>query len=164
MVINIILLFSIIIVGAFIINGIEECNKKKVSLDNSMDAANLPIVTFKAKDKNLEDVNINFLIDTGANNSVINSGILENYYYKESNKTGSIFGMEGNKQEIKYTIMGFSLDGKKYSEEFQIVDMNNAFGNVEKENGIAIHGILGNTFLVKYGYIVDFKELKFYEG
>lgn len=164
MMLNISIIFIIIIGVAFLINGIEDYNKKKVSLDKSMDAAYLPIITFAIKDKDLKDTNINFLIDTGANGSVINSGILENYNYQKSNKTGSIFGMEGNKQEIEYASMNFSLEGKGYSEEFQVVDMNNSFDNVEKENGITIHGILGNTFLARYGYVINFKDFTFYEG
>lgn len=164
MLFNIIIICLIVAGIAFLINGIEESNKKKVSFDSSMDAVYLPIVTFVIKDKDLKDTNINFLIDTGANGSVINSGILENYYYQKSDRTGSIFGMEGNKQEINYANMEFSLNGKKYSEEFQVVAMNNSFDNVEKENGITIHGILGNTFLVRYGYVIDFKDFKFYEG
>jgi predicted aspartyl protease len=164
MLFNIIIICLIVAGVAFLINGIEESNKKRVSLDSSMDAANLPIVTFTANSKKSKDLSINFLIDTGANNSVINSGILKNYNYQKSNKTGSIFGMEGNKQEISYANMEFSLNGKKYSEEFQVVDMNNAFDNVEKENGITIHGILGNTFLTRYGYVINFKDFTFYEG
>ena len=164
MLFNIIIICLIVAGIAFLINGIEESNKKRVPFDTSMDAVYLPIVTFAIKDKDLKDTNINFLIDTGANGSVINSGILDNYNYQKSNKTGSIFGMEGNKQEISYANMKFSLNDKKYSEEFQIVDMNNSFDNVEKENGITIHGILGNTFLVRYGYVIDFKDFKFYEG
>lgn len=158
MIFDIFLICVIVLIIAVIINGVEDSNKHKISFKESMDLADLPIVTFRIGDKK-----INFLLDSGASLSVINSTILDDYMHVMTNKSGTVFGMEGNKQENKITSMDICLDNKVYSEEFQVVDMSNAFDSVKKENGVTIHGILGNSFLSKYNYVLDFSKLECYE-
>ena len=49
-----------------------------------------------------------------------------------------------------------------YNEKFQVVDMSYAFNSIKQSTGVNIHGILGNSFFEKYGYVIDFKELVAY--
>ncbi len=36
--------------------------------------------------------------------------------------------------------------------------MSNAFNTLKQDTGVTIHGILGNTFFEKYGYVIDYKD------
>ena len=41
--------------------------------------------------------------------------------------------------------------------------MKEAFGNIKKETGVTIHGILGSDFFTRYKYVLDFDKLIFYK-
>ena len=71
-----------VLVLAIIINGIEDYCKQKnrinMSFKEAMDLVELPVVTFYNGDKKF-----NFLLDTGATISVINSNILDNFTHEK---------------------------------------------------------------------------------
>ena len=49
---------------------LKRSNRKKISFKEALDLTELPVVTFIGKGKKL-----NFLIDTGANNSILNESV-----------------------------------------------------------------------------------------
>lgn len=126
----------------------------KISFKESLDLVDLPIITFKVGDKKL-----NFMLDSGANVSVINESVLSNIEHTLTNKIGTIFGMEGNIQKVRYAELTLQYKNSIYTDEMQVFNMDNSFNNLKKESGITIHGILGNSFFQKYKYVLDFKEL-----
>lgn len=154
----VILLFTII--SAIICNGIEEYknkNKTKMSFMESMDLTGLPIVTFLIDNKKY-----NFLLDTGANYSVINSSLIDDITHTKIDKQSSVIGMEGNAVISNFIDIILTYKNKKFQESFQVINMDSAFNKIKKESGVAICGILGSEFFRRYNYILDFKELIVY--
>lgn len=160
MVIKIICLILIIIVIAMAINIYEYRQQRKDTLIKfkiPMTLTGLPIVQVKSN-----GVDINFLLDTGANVSVIDTNILSKLKYIKEDSISEVFGIEGNKQSVETVSIEFNKGTQSYKDIFQVMDMSAPFRFVEIESGIKIHGILGNEFLSKYGYILDFKNLEAY--
>lgn len=157
-----ILEFLIILIAvaavATIINGVEEYNKKEtMSFRESMDLTNLPIVTFYQGDKKF-----NFLLDTGASLSVINQSALESIEHTTLEGNGTLFGVDGVKRDVTYASINLTYKNSNYSENFQVLDIQNAIDQVKAESGVNMIGILGSEFFRKYKYILDFNELVAY--
>ena len=152
----IIVLSTVLIAGglAFIVDKVRHKNDVQISFKESLDLCDLPVITFYNN-----GMKINFLLDTGANLSVIDSNILNQFKYEECNITGVVYGIEGNTQNIEYVTMDILYKDMNFNEQFQVMDMSVAFGNVKSESGVILHGILGNNFFKKYKYILDFDIL-----
>lgn len=150
---------AIIIIAIFIIAvawGLVRINRAPniMSFREAMDLTELPIVTFYISEKKL-----NFLLDTGANASIIDENSMEGLTYNKTNCVRPITGMEGNPIEAPVVEMELSYRDNVYKEEFQVVDMSAAFGAIKQESGVVLNGILGNAFFTKYRYVLDFKDL-----
>ena len=158
---NICFCLLIAIVGAWIakvtINAYKGKKVNKISFKESLDLADLPVITLRQGNKK-----INLLLDTGSTESIIIPSILNTLEYEETGKIGTIFGMEGKSFDTKYVIMHLMYNYITYSEKFQVVDMSNAFNSIKQSTGVTIHGILGNSFFERYGYVIDFQELVAY--
>lgn len=127
----------------------------RISFRESMDLVELPIITFVNNGKKL-----NFLLDTGASYSSINEAALEGLSYVETGETGFGMGIEGTvKEDRGYIRMNVGYRSQSYEDDFQVVDLSQAFGMIKQESGINLHGIIGNTFFQKYRYVLDFSEL-----
>ena len=147
-----------VVSAALIINKIEDYNKQKKRVDMSFREGllltDLPIITFyNGGDK------VNFLLDTGASESIIDSTVIKKLHYDSLDKKGTVFGMEGNVQETEYIKLSFDYKGHFYNDEFQVVDMTASFSRVKAETGVTLSGILGSKFFTKYKYVLDFDEL-----
>lgn len=142
---------------ALIVAGFVDLLRKtphNMSFKESMDLCDLPVVTFMNNNKRF-----NFLLDTGSSKSVIDSNALKDLAYNETNKVGEIFGVDGNKRDIRFIKCSVSYKNVDYEEEFQVLDMSAPFGNVKSDYGVTLHGILSSTFFQKYKYVLDFAEL-----
>lgn len=133
-------------------NKVKE--QTKISFKEGLDLTELPIVTF-----NQGDVKLHFLLDTGSNISFINKDILPSLKATNLNATSSTFGVEGNSVETHHYVIEIGYRDQKFIEEFGTVDLSSAFDEIEKTNGIKLHGIIGNRFFEKYKYVLDFREL-----
>lgn len=152
------IILVLIVISAIIINGVEDCNRKDaMSFREAMDLTNLPIVTFYQGDKKF-----NFLLDTGATLSVINQAALESITHTTTNKTGELYGVDGVKREVSYASINLAYKNKDYTEEFQVLDMQEAIDQVKAESGVNMVGIIGSEFFRKYKYVLDFDELVAY--
>lgn len=125
-----------------------------MSFQNSMDLAELPVVTFRQGDKK-----INFLLDTGSNNCVIDSNILKSIDHKMLNTETSIFGLEGNAQKTGVCTIKMTYKDKEYEYPYVIQDMSAAFDSIKKETGVTVNGMLGSKFFNEFKYVLDFDEL-----
>ena len=139
------------------INSLYQINKKnksKISFKESMDLTELPVITFINN-----NIKLNFLLDTGSNNSFINKSILNMLDYKELNGASNIIGFDGNK--IKNSICKMKIEYKDYifDTTFNIADLDASFNVIKQEDGVQLHGILGSLFFQKYKYILDFQSL-----
>ena len=135
--------------------------KDIMSLKESLDLTGIPIVTFTQ-----QNVKYNFLLDTGSDISYINSKIVDNsaikYEATDYKVAGFISAGGLSSSDIKIIDIPFEYKRTSFKESFAVLDLTESFAQIKEENGVTLHGILGNTFFTKYGYILDFKELKFY--
>lgn len=142
---------------AALVNAYEDIkrrNKLKMSFKEALDLVELPIVTFLNK-----GIKLNFLLDTGSSQSIINESMLPSLDTKKSEDSMIIVGVEGNKVSSDLCTMKVGYKDQEFAHTFAIKDLDEAFGVVKQESGVQIHGILGSDFLQKYKYVLDFKEL-----
>ena len=125
-----------------------------MSFQNSMDLAELPVVTFRQGDKK-----INFLLDTGSNNCIIDSNILKNINHKMLDVETNILGLEGNAQKTGVCTIKMTYKDKEYEYPYVIQDMSAAFDSIKKETGVTVNGMLGSKFFNEFKYVLDFDEL-----
>lgn len=150
-----IIVIVIIAIGTYII--IDRCIQKDkvgMSFRESMDLVDLPVITFYNNGNKF-----NFLLDTGATSSVINSSVLNTLSYQNTDRKGVVFGMEGNTVHTEFIKALLEYKDKKFECDFQVVDMSCAFDKVKAESGVSLSGILGSLFFKKYQYILDFNSL-----
>lgn len=132
----------------------DKKNKSKISFKESMDLTELPVITFTNN-----DIKLNFLLDTGSNNSFINKSILNMLDYKELNGASNIIGFEGNKIENSICEMKIGYKDYVFDTTFNIADLDASFNVIKQEDGVQLHGILGSLFFQKYKYVLDFQSL-----
>lgn len=133
--------------------------KKKTCIDfgAGYSLTDLPIATFYQG-----GVKLNFLLDTGSNNNIINKSVLSKIGHKETGKTASVYGMDGIDHECPYYSVDIEYKGSHYPTAFMVCDMDASFGNIKRETGVTVHGILGSKFFQYYKSILDFIEFKAY--
>lgn len=136
------------------INKIFNIHPDAMSFQNSIDLAELPVVTFYQGNKK-----INLLLDTGSNNCVIDKKFLKNIKHEMLKCSTNIFGLEGNSQKSNICTIKMSYKGKEYEYPYVVQDMSAAFSSIKKETGVTIHGMLGSKFFNEFKYVLDFDEL-----
>lgn len=152
MILGTVIVFILIIVIALIANAVEEHNSA-IPFDSSYEDSGLPVITLTNNGKEF-----NFLVDTGANLCVLNERHLEEIEHEPLKGTGTMFGMEGNVQQVSYVRVDLTIGKDILKVPFQIINIDNAFGRVEQDYGVTIHGVLGTQFLEKYKGKIDFIE------
>ena len=78
-----------------IINKFFDIHPNAMSFKNSIDLAELPVVTFYQGSKK-----INFLLDTGSNNCIIDSTSLKSLKHQPLDITNKVSGIEGIESEV----------------------------------------------------------------
>lgn len=128
--------------------------KNAISFQQGFDLTELPIVTFsQGKNK------YNFLLDTGANNNIIDKRVLDTINHKKVNYTSDIMGFEGNKVNADLCTITLSYKDNDYSYFYLICDMSKVFDQIKQENGVILHGIIGSKFFHEFQYVLDFAEM-----
>lgn len=132
--------------------------RSKISLKESMDLAQVPVITFQEGDRKL-----NFLVDSGSSESHISKSAARE--------------LLGTPVEVEYDYIGSTGSDNiskmveavlKYKEnEFKVNLMVNesldeSFAGVKESCGVQLHGLLGSDFLREHKYILDFAELVAY--
>jgi hypothetical protein len=155
-----IVLLAVVAVGLTVNHFESKINKEKakISIKESMDLAQVPVVTF------LEgDTKLNFLLDSGGSHShisksaakmLIGTPIDTDYTYTTS------IGSDSTSKMIESIL-------KYKNEEFKVnlfvnEGLDTSFEEVKKECGVQLHGILGADFLKEHKYVLDFAELVAY--
>ena len=119
----------------------------KILLQQSLIQVGLPLLIVKAQAKNLC-----FLLDTGSNINVLDKRVAEFFQLSEGTAQQQQFGID----VVKLT---FSLEEREYKADFSVMDLSSAFGKVEEESGIQIHGLLGCSFMEQQKWGLDFEKL-----
>ena len=153
---EIIIIAIIVIVLAFVINGIEDYSKDKeaMSFREAMDLAELPVVTFyQGKNK------FNFLLDTGSNHSHISKKVADNIKGIPMVGSENINGVGGS--VVIDTAVKATLEYKNRSYETLLLvgeHLDDTFKVIKENTGVTVHGIIGNSFLSENKYVLDFDE------
>ena len=132
-------------------------NNRKMSFRESMDLAEMPVVTFYQGDKKF-----NFLLDTGSNYSHISKEAAKDIKGEFIEAEGKISGIgEGTITGVCKTV--FSYKETNYNVDLNVTEhLTDAFASIKSETGVQVHGIIGNQFFQKYKYVLDFDELVAY--
>lgn len=163
MVLTLIICFLVALAIAFLRDIISlEISKRRtgISFKESIDLTELPVITMYNGGQKL-----NFLLDTGSNISHLNSGAVKLLgEYEELHKVGFDLTTATGVTEGSNKWINIPLQYKKQSflEDFMLLDLQEAFDSIKKENGVQLHGILGNSFFTKYKYVLDFEDLVAY--
>ena len=138
-----------------IYRGFKVDEDSKMSIRESMNLVNLPVVTFENSGNKY-----NFIVDTGANDSIIdkNCNIITSTHYINND----IIGIEGTTRKCNTVIINFNYKNTTFETIFNVIDLSDLFNKIKENYGVAVHGILGTNFLDKYNYVIDFRDYKIY--
>ena len=154
----VIFVFIGIVIIAVIANAIEEYNSTlKFKIQNTLQNVGVPIIALYNNNKRF-----NFLIDSGANLSLIDSNILDEIECDYLDNTGTMYGIGGNVVKVTYVRMPLFIEDSIFTEDFQVTDLGPTFHRIEKNNGVRIHGVLGNSFFDTYNGIINYSKYIFY--
>lgn len=153
-ILTIILLIIIVTVSFRTLRELNKKDKTKISFKEAMELTELPVITFYNNDQK-----INFLLDTGSNDSHITRSALKflEYTMLDDRKPITTMGVSN----LMTTCCNITISNKNHTFEgtFVISDLDEAFNIIKKESGVQIHGILGSKFFQEYKYVLDFDEL-----
>ena len=118
---------------------------------------NIPIATFYQGDKEL-----NFIIDTGSDDNVIDKNALKDLEYEKLNHEGTLAGV-GGVFDVEACRISFQHEGEDFTAKFLISDhLQTAFNDIRKAHAIHLHGMLGSKFLLSNNIVLDFNNLMAY--
>lgn len=126
----------------------------EISFQAGYDLTDLPIVTLKQGDRKL-----NFLLDTGATDSLIDANVLKTLEHSPTDMCTEVMDINGHRKTANYYVVTLSFKDRDYTFVYASMNMTSAFGDVKKNTGVTVHGIIGSKFFNKFKYILDFDEL-----
>lgn len=138
-------------------SNIRKNNDRKMSFKESMDLAEMPVVTFYQGDKKF-----NFLLDTGSNYSHISKEAAKSIKGTMIDTKAKVSGIgEGETSAVCKTTLSYK--GKDYNIDLSVTNhLTDVFADIKKETGVQVHGLIGNQFFQEHKYILDFNELVAY--
>lgn len=155
-----IVLLAVVVVGFTTYHFKSKLNKEKtkMSIKESLDLAQIPVVTFQNG-----NIKLNFVLDSGGSHShisksaakkLIGTPIKTDYTYTTS--TGSDTTSEMIESVLRYKDEEFKVN------LFINEGLDTSFKEVKRNCGVQLHGILGSDFLKEHKYVLDFAELVAY--
>ena len=162
MVLTLIICFLIAVIIAFSRDALNIWLSKRLGLSfkDTLTDVGIPIVTLNNGERKF-----NFILDTGSDISHIDSNIrnflsdteeVEGANLTVTTASGSV---EGNNSWVRVPL---NYKKQSFIEDFMLLDLHDAFEVLKVDTGIQLHGILGSTFLRKYGYVLDYDDLVAY--
>lgn len=129
----------------------------QASFRKGFSAPDIPVVTVTVGSKKL-----NFVVDTGSDNNVINSAILSRVEHRKvKGELSHITGIGGTK-EVETCTITFECGGDKYTSDFLAHDLTEAFDVIFDNHGVRLHGMLGSNFLKDNKVVLDFENFSLY--
>lgn len=156
---GIIILVVIVMAGATMYYS-DALNKEKykISIKESLDLVQLPIITFYEG-----KVKLNFLLDTGSSHSHITTSVADKLTGTPVEADYSFTSCTGSSTCSKAIDANLSYKGKEFKTTLFInKELDAAFKDIKNESGVQLHGILGSDFLKKHKYILDFAKFVAY--
>lgn len=158
MIINIILAITGTIIITCLVNLLLDRKGKipdSISIRESMDLCNLPVVTF------LNNGNkYNFVLDSGANQCHVSEEAVKSMTSEDTDNEVHVQGFSGEAEPNKGKVIDLIYKDKVFTTEvFVSPSLDKSFRDIKKNMGVTLHGIIGSDFLKKYGYVLDFYRL-----
>ena len=127
-------------------------------LNYGISQTGLPLIVVK-----LFDHDICLMLDTGSNRNIIDHRLYDHFKdrLKQSGISSEVYTLNGTSAGITVDVP-FCFEEHDYHEPFLCTE-GNTFDKINEESGIQIHGILGNHFFLKHGWILDFEQIKVYK-
>lgn len=155
------IIISILIVSAFCYYSFKTPeHRNKMSFKESSDLVGLPIVTFY-----INNIKLHFLLDTGADRSLVNSEIIESIPHTKQDLHCELVDAGGHSMDSQYSTITVYYNGKSYEGDFMIADLSALSDAIDlrvKGKQVVIAGVIGNDFFRKYQYVLDFQKLVAY--
>ena len=104
------------------------------------------------------------MLDTGSNRNIIDNRIYDHFKekLKQPETSSGIYTLNGATTGITIEIP-FSFEENNYLEPFICSEIADTFDKINEESGIQIHGLLGNNFFLKHGWVLDFDKVTVYQ-
>lgn len=157
------IVFMLLLVGiAAIVAHFVDLVRNKSSYDRmsfreTMDLTGLPIVTFRQGENKF-----NFVLDTGAYSSIIDSRVLDKLQYTELEGKSVGYGIDGKEHHMDKVGIVLTYKDKDYSDAFRVLDMSASFDAFKRDYGVTVHGLLSSAFFERYKYVLNYNELVAY--
>lgn len=129
----------------------------RMSFRETMDLTGLPIVTFRQGENKF-----NFVLDTGAYSSIIDSRVLDKLQYTELEGKSIGYGIDGKEHHMDIVGIVLTYKDKDYSDAFRVLDMTASFDALKRDYGVTVHGLLSSSFFERYKYVLNYNELVAY--
>lgn len=160
MILEIVIVILAVIAVGWTVNLCEnriKRNNRKMSFKESMDLAEMPVVTFYQGDKKF-----NFLLDTGSNLSHISAEAAKELNGENFEAKTKVSGIgTGETNGLCKTTLTYK--GVNYDIDLCITDhLTEAFTEIKNTTGVQVHGLMGNQFFQQHKYVLDFEELVAY--
>lgn len=125
------------------------------SLEKAIKRTGLPLIVTSSKP------HLCFIIDTGATQNIVFSFVYDALpqYFKSTRDTSCLMGIEGISNKVLQVEANIAFEDNEATSVFSVVDATNAVYQIQNENGIQLHGILGIPFLTQNGWLLDFESL-----
>lgn len=150
----VIIIFFLIWVGICIHR--DSSSYVEMSFKESLDLVKLPVISFENNGKILH-----FMVDTGSSISILDESCIKGLLIKGYAESSNVINTAGGSVDTPCIVkVDISYKDKVYEEDFHICNLRKQFDQCFSE--ITLHGILGSCFFKKYGYDIDFEELKIY--
>lgn len=145
------------IVAYFVDLARNKSSYDRMSFRETMDLTGLPIVTFKQGENRF-----NFVLDTGACSSIIDSRILDKIQYTELEGKSVGYGVDGVEHHMDRVGIVLTYKDKNYSDAFRVLNMTTSFNALKRDYGVTVHGLLSSAFFERYKYVLNYNELVAY--
>ena len=128
-------------------------------LTHGLHKTGLPLIVAK-----LFDNDICLMLDTGSNRNIIDHRIYDHFKdrLKPSETSSEVYTLNGTSTGVTIDVP-FSFEEDAYHEPFLCTEAGDTFDKINEEAGIQIHGILGNHFFLKHGWVLDFERIEVYK-
>lgn len=154
----VLLLVGIACIVAHFVDLVRSKNSyDRMSFRETMDLTGLPIVTFRQGENKF-----NFVLDTGAYSSIIDSRVLDKLQYTELEGKSVGYGIDGKEHHMDRVGIVLTYKDKDYSDAFRVLDMTASFDALKRDYGVTVHGLLSSSFFERYKYVLNYNELVAY--
>lgn len=159
MIIEAIIVILVVVIIAGIVNLVGVGDRKPkfdtISIRESMDLCNLPIVTFMNNGNKF-----NFVLDTGANQNHVSRSAVSDMVGEASDKQIQVQGFTGSAESNQGKFVDLIYKDRVFTTEvFVSPALDQSFAEIKKNLGVQLHGIIGSAFLKEHGYVLDFYDL-----